>query len=701
MNNQEKINICKHAFSADIAEVFNIVTANVYQNHEVFLRELISNSSDACEKLFLEASKDSSKTGVINRSDLKIQIIVDKKNKKLVISDNGIGMNSEDLIANLGTIASSGTKKFFKEKLDGKKSESNLIGQFGIGFYSAFLVSDEVSLRTKKFDDEKIFEWNSKGVYGFEISELEKDSLEKWRYEFDGSNSKNHGTEIVLHLKEGEDQYLEKYRIKHLVETYSRNVPFDIILKEIKDEESSSSEENSDKSEILNEEKAIWMKNKNEITQEEYNKFFSKLSGVWGGEPWDVMHSRVEGESNYTYLFFIPKSTPFNFADPDRKTSIKLHVNKIFVTEDSPIIPKYLRFIKGIVDSYDLPLNVSRETVQQSYLIQRMNNYLTKKIISELKFLMNNEEKKNEYRSLFWPNFGSVLKEGLCEPLNTESRENILDVCLFSSSKRVDSLVSLAEYVDAMPANQEEIFYLTGSSLPEMMRDPQLEGFLEKGIEVLLLSDGVDDFWTNVVFEHKGKKFKSISLSDIDLEKISGENKGQTEEEKKDTNELSPVEKELIKFFKFVLGGAVKDVVISKKLSSSPACLGISEGGMNMKMERFLIDQKQIHSKTAKILEINKNHPLIVKISEAVSKNSQLSSSLDESNKNLNEGSDEVSENLENSKNSSDEAFEVLKAEFHDKIWNLFDFVSIIQGEDLFDSKEFSRRASKILEEIV
>jgi molecular chaperone HtpG len=393
------------------------------------------------------------------------------------------------------------------------------------------------------------------------------------------------------------------------------------------------------------------------------------------------MHSKVEGESNYTYLFFIPKMAPFNFADPDRKTSIKLHVNKVFVTEDSKIIPKYLRFVKGIVDSYDLPLNVSRETVQQSYLIQKMNNYLTKKIISELKFLMNNDDKKSEYRSLFWPNFGSVLKEGLCESLNTEARENILDICLFSSSKRTDSLISLNEYLEASLPNQEEIFYLTGSNATEMMRDPQLEGFLEKGIEVLLLSDGVDDFWTNVVLEHKGKKFKSISLSDIDIEKISGEKKDQENQENKESEEVSAEDAKLIDFFKSILGESVKDVLISKKLSSSPACLAISEGGMNMKMERFLIDQKQLPSKSVKIFEINKNHSLIVKISEAISKNLDSSSSL---------SSEESDANLEN-----------LKREFSDKIWNLFDFVSIIQGETLFDPKEFSKRASKILDEII
>lgn len=660
-----------YEFSADIAEVFNIVTANVYQNHEVFLRELISNSSDACEKLFLEAGKNSEKTGIINRADLKIQITIDKKNKKLIIADNGIGMNHDDLINNLGTIASSGTKKFFKEKFDGKKSESNLIGQFGIGFYSAFLVADEVTIRTKKIDCDKVFEWVSKGVSGFEISELkneaENDSL--WIYEFDGLNSRKHGTEIILSIKESEDQYLFTHRIKHLVETYSKNISFDIILKEIKEEIKEGEEQ---KSEILNEEKAIWIKNKNEITQEEYNKFFSKIAGVWSDEPWDIMHSKVEGETNYTYLFFIPKSTPFNFADPDRKTSIKLHVNKVFVTEDALVIPRYLRFIKGIVDSYDLPLNVSRETVQQSFLIQKMNNYLTKKIISELKFLMNNDEKKEEYKTIFWPNFGAILKEGLCEPLNTEARENILDVCLFSSSKRPDSLISLKDYIGAMPENQKEIFYLTGNNISEMISDPQLEGFLEKGIEVLLLSDGVDDFWTNVVLEYKDKKFKSISMTDIDLSFISGEKKEEDKKENDESeNQISDEDKNLIGFFKDILGEAVKDVVISKKLSSSPACLGISDGGMNMKMERFLLDQKQIHSKSAKILEINKDHSLISKISHK-----------------LKEADSEYDKNE-------------LKTEFSEKIWNLFDFVSIIQGEDLFDSKAFSKRASRILDEII
>lgn len=667
MNNN---NIHHHSFSADIAEVFNIVTANVYQNHEVFLRELLSNASDACEKIFIEAGRDSTKTGIINRSDLKIKIILDKKTKSLVISDNGIGMNQDDLINNLGTIASSGTKKFFKEKLNCNKSQSNLIGQFGIGFYSSFLVAEKVVLRTKKFDSDSVFSWVSQGISGFDIYEVDQSNEAKWLYD---DETKNHGTEIILSLKENDLQYLEKYRIKNLVETYSKNISFDIVLNEILDKTSENNDSNEKNNEpiceVLNEEKAVWLKDKKEISNEEYKKFFSKLAGVWSDEPWHIMHSRVEGSLEYTYLFFIPKMTPFNFSDPDRKTSIKLHVNKIFVTEDSPIIPKYLRFLKGIVDSYDLPLNVSRETVQNSSLIHSMNKQLTNKVLGELNYLMNNDEKKNEYKKIFWPNFGSILKEGLCEPLNTELREKILDICLFSSSQRVDTLVSLNEYIDSMHSNQKEIFYFTGSSIDEMMKDPQLEGFIEKGVEVLLLTDGVDDFWLSVVFEYKDKKFKSISMTDINLDEIICEKK-ENEDEKNKNNESTEDEKKVIEFFKSILKDAVKDVVISKRLSSSPACLGISEGGMNMKMERFLIDQKQLQSKSTKIFEINKNHALIAKIFDKVNRadESEMSS---------------------------------LKEEFNEKIWNLFDFTSIIQGEELFNSKEFSRRASKILEEII
>lgn len=650
----------EHQFGADIFNLLKIVKEHIYEKPEVFLRELVSNASDACEKMYIEASKNHDKLShVINRSDLKIEIIIDKDNKKLIIADNGIGMSAQDLIDNLGTIACSGTKKFFQEKLDGKNADGGLIGQFGIGFYSAFLIADNVEVKTKKFDSNEMLKWSSDGVSGFKIEEMPGQASDNFS-SFLKDNLYS-GTEITLYVRDSEDQYLNKHRIKYLIELYSKNISFDILLKDL-------SVENKDQTqdEVLNQEKALWTKNKNEITKEEYEKFFQQVGGVYGA-PWSIIHSKVEGESNYTYLLFIPELKPFAMFDPDRKTSLKLHVNKIFVSEDAPIIPKYLRFVKGIVDSYDLPLNVSRETVQQNFLIQRMNNYLTKKILAELKYLSTDETKKLEYETIFWPNFGAVLKEGLCEPLNTDARENILDLCLFENSKNSEKLISLAEYIQQMPETQQEIFYFTGASVEEMLRNPQLEGFLARDINVLLMVDGVDDFWLNVVSEYKDKKFKSISQADIDLELIknlpSESCQTKDNEENKDEAYVEEINN-LTKYFKEVLGDSVKDVIISKKLSSSPACLAVQEGQMNMKMERFLIDQKQLQSKTAKIFEINKNHSLIKKISENFKEN----------------GDNE---------------------ELKEKILNLFDFVCIIEGEDLANSKSFSERAAKILNNLL
>ena len=406
----------------------------------------------------------------------------------------------------------------------------------------------------------------------------------------------------------------------------------------------------------MNEDKALWAKDKNSITSEEYASFFAKNGGMYG-TPWLTLHNSVEGQSNYTYLLFIPSTKPFNMFDPDRKTSIKLHVNKVFITEDSDLLPRYLRFVKGIVDSYDLPLNVSREVVQKSYLITQMKQYLTKKIISELK--KASEEKKDEYDVVFWPNFGAVLKEGLCEALNTEQRESMMEICRFYSSKSTDKMISLDEYISKMPENQKEIFYINSDSVAKALKNPHLEGFAKRDIEVLFMVDGVDDFWVNVVLDYKNKKFKNISQENINLNEIKDIPKEENES-KIDDEKLN----KLIQCFKDTLSLSVQDVVLSTKLGKSPACLGIKEGQMNMKMERFLIDQKQIGERAQKILEINKNHELIMKMNDLYEKNG-------------------ASDDLKNA------------------IKNLFDFVCIIEGEPLADSSDFSERASKIINNIL
>lgn len=624
-------NRCEYA--ADIKSLFQLVTNSIYKDKEIFLRELISNASDACEKLRHEANSGNI-TAPIDYSSFKILIQSDPKNKKMIIQDNGIGLNKDDMITNLGTIANSGTKKFLQEKLSNGKLDGSLIGQFGIGFYSAFLVAHEVIVESKKFGDDKGYLWKSTGMDGYSISEHDAD--------FD------HGTKIILNFKDEDIKYLDKFEIKHLIQTYSKNISYNIYFQDLESEDK--------KEELLNEDKALWMKDKNSITPEEYASFFAKNGGIYGS-PWLTLHNHVEGQSNYTYLLFVPATKPFNMFDPDRKTSIKLHVNKVFITEDNDLLPRYLRFIKGIVDSYDLPLNVSREVVQKSYLITQMRQYLTKKIISELK--KASEEKKDEYDVVFWPNFGAVLKEGLCEALNTEQRESIMEICRFHSSKSTDKMISLDEYISRMPENQKEIFYINGDNIEKIMRNPHLEGFIKRDIEVIFMTDGVDDFWTNVVLEYKDKKFKNISQDNINLNEIK-EIKDEEVESKLKNEELE----KLIQCFKDVLGKSIEDVVLSTKLGKSPACLGIKEGQMNMKMERFLLDQKQLGERSNKVLEINKNHELIVKMNDLYEKNG-------------------LNDDLKNA------------------IKNLFDFVCIIEGEPLADSSDFSDRASKIINNIL
>ena len=624
-------------YTADVKSLFNIVTHSIYKDREIFIRELISNASDACEKLLFGSSENNQQA--VNRSDLKIVVTIDKKNNHLIIQDNGIGMDEQDMINNLGTIANSGTKAFIAQC---EKNDGSMIGQFGIGFYSSFLVANHVTVISKKFNSEKTYRWQSSGMEGFVISELENCDDENFK----------HGTQIILDIKADAEEYLDKHKIRHLIESYSKNINFDIAFYEVNEEDVKAEEE------ILNSEKALWLKNKHEITSEEYSKFYRESGGIYG-DPHITLHNKVEGQNSYSYLLFVPATKPFSLFDPDRKVSVKLHVNRVFITDTADLLPRYLRFVKGIVDSNDLPLNVSREVVQTSHLITQMKQYLTKKVISELRLTANN--KPEEYKNIFWQNFGAVLKEGLCEALNTEQRESMMEICKFYTSKSQYDPISLDEYISKMGENQKEIFYLNGDNIDKMMRSPEIEGFIKRDIEVILMTDSVDDFWINVVMDYKDKKFKSIAQSDICLDDIKANEL--TDEEKQNEINEEQISK-LITCFKEVLGESVQDVIASKKLTESPACLGLKAGQMNMKMEKFLIDQKQLASRTQKTLEINPHHPLIKKMNDLYE--------CDGSNEKLN-----------------------------DAIKNLFDFACIIADEPLANSMDFSFRATKIINNIL
>jgi len=564
-------------FNAEISKVLDIMINSLYTNKDVFLRELISNASDACEKLRYSSISDQSL--LENDIELKIIIEIDRENKMLIVKDNGIGMNKEELIENLGTIAKSGTEDFIKHLSNSKLNDKtqDMIGQFGVGFYSSFMVADKVSVKSKKAGSNEAFSWVSDGKNSYEISELTEDFTR--------------GTEISLHLKEEfKDDYLDKFKIKNIIESYSNHISTPILLKH---------EDKLDELKI-NKKAALWSIPKKEITENEYEEFFKSISHI-PGKPWAIIHNQIEGNVNYTNLLFIPSSKPFDLFHPDRQTRVKLYVKKIFITEqNASLIPKYLRFLYGVIDSPDLPLNINRETLQDNIMIGKIRDLIVKKVLLELK---NKQEKDFESYAEFWGNFGQVLKEGLCEP--TSDRDSLLDLILFKTTKSHGKYISMKTYVDRIKDNKYDIYYYI-SETDDADSNPQIEGFLKKDIEVILLEDHVDNFWTTVIHDYKGKNIKSINRADIDL---SEDSKKTDEEKQKNENENI----EIINLFEKSLIGVVKNVVISKKLTDSSACLSIPEGSMDIKMEKFLIAQGQIKSSSLKTLEINPENNLVKK----------------------------------------------------------------------------------------
>jgi molecular chaperone HtpG len=602
----------KYSFSAEIGKVLNLMIHSLYTNKDIFLRELISNASDACDKLRYMAIEDSKI--MTNDEPLKIKVIIGKDT--LTIKDNGIGMNKEDLIQCLGTIASSGTQKFL-EAIQDQKSSPDLIGQFGVGFYSAFMVADEVVVKTRKAGEKKAYIWSSKGQGDYEIAEL-KEKIEN-------------GCEISLKIKSKYVEYLEKFRLKHIITTYSDHIAFPIELIE------------NESTEVVNTASALWMRPKKEVTEEQYKEFYHHVAHL-PDSPWLRIHTKAEGAISYVSLLYIPSMKPFDLFHPDRKTRVKLYVRKVFITEEANIIPAYLRFIRGVVDSEDLPLNISRETLQHNAKIEKIRKSIVKKVLGELK--QKAKEDMTEYQK-FWNNFGEVLKEGLCEPA-IEEKEQLLEVCRFHSSKSAETLTSLDEYIDRMQDGQNEIFYILGDNVEGLRNHPQLEGFKHRDIEVLLLPDHVDDFWVNVINTYKNKALMNVNSSMVNLNDIkpmpSNENEGQEPDQ------------ELLDFVKKVLGSNVKDVIVSNKLVDSPACIGVPLGAMSIRMERYLIEQKQLKAPAGKILEINPEHSIIKKIKASI---------------------------------ESDEA--------KDLVHIIFDQACILEGEPIKDPVSFAKRMNKYL----
>lgn len=584
-------------FDAKIGKVLDLMINSIYTNHDIFLRELISNASDALEKLRQFSLMNSNQN--LNEQ-LRIAIAIRDGSNSIEISDNGIGMTDEEMAQNLGVIAHSGTQDFLDGTSD-SKNLNDLIGKFGVGFYSIFMVSEGVEVISKKAGQDKSYSWISDGRDEYEIKELSD-------FEFPYQS----GTIIKLKLKPQSVDYAKEYKIKHIVKTYSDHINFPISLK-IDDKES----------EVINVGgKPLWARNKDDISQAEYNEFYKHIAHM-PEDPFHTIHYNVEGNIEYKSILFIPATKPYDLFHPDRKqTSFKLYVRKVLITEDSEIIPKYLRFIRGIVDSEDLPLNISRETLQNNHMVHKISKSLVSKILKTFKEM--NAKELEKYNQL-WKNFGEVIKEGLCESA-FEEKQNLLEICKFHSSKHPsdDELITLEDYLQNMLEGQEQIYYLTGNSVETLKDSPTLEGFNKRGIEVLLLPHQVDEFWVNVVNQYKNKEFKSANSAGIDLDSIKP-----IEKDKNVDKESESQNKEgLIQFIKDCLGSRIKDVVESAKLAKSPCVLAIPEGHMNTRMESMLIEQKQLKTRSAKILEVNCDHPILKEIAGNIEKDSEYATNL-------------------------------------------------------------------------
>ncbi|MGY8790870.1 MAG: molecular chaperone HtpG [Pseudomonadales bacterium] len=566
------------SFQTEVGQLLDIVAGSLYSNREIFLRELVSNASDACDKLRYETLTDPS---LAKSSDqLSVSLEINKKAKTLSISDNGIGMNHGDLLETLGTIARSGTGAFLESLKEGEKGELGLIGKFGVGFYSAFMVAETVDVLTRKAGEEKSWQWSSDGKGQFTIEPGEREES---------------GTTVVLHLKKDAKEFLEEARVHHIVKTYSDHISFPVTLG----------------AETLNSASAIWTRAPKDVTEEQHTEFYHHTSHAFD-KPWLTLHSRVEGSVSHTSLLYVPSTAPFDLYDAERKSHVKLYVSRVFISENTKgLVPSYLRFLRGIVDSEDLTLNVSREMLQSDPKLAKIKTALSKKVIGALK---KKASKAPEEYAHFWENFGAVLKEGLIE--DPSLRDKLLEICRFSSTQNGE-LTSLSDYVGRCKDGQDAIYYMAGDDMKKISQSPHLEGFRAKGVEVLLLADHVDEFWLQHITEFEGKTFKSVTRGATDLDKISGDDAAD-----------SPALNDLIVAIKMELGGAVKDVRPSKRLTESPVCLIADDGDMDVNMERLLKQHGKLTDGMPRVLELNPDHRIVKKLAERAAGNEAASDTL-------------------------------------------------------------------------
>ncbi len=582
----------KLEFQAEVKQLMQLMIHSLYSNKEIVLRELISNASDAADKLRFEALANSALYE--NDSELKITIGFDKTKRTVTISDNGIGMSREEVIANIGTIAKSGTKEFFNSLTGDQAKDANLIGQFGVGFYSAFIIADKVTLTTRRAGSKEAVQWQSAGEGDYTLESADKASR---------------GTDIVLHLREGEDEFLNDWQLKSIIRKYSDHITLPIMMKksEWKEGEDGKPGEmvQTDEFETVNKASALWARSKNDITEEEYNEFYKHVSHDYEA-PLAYTHSRVEGKQEYISLLYIPSKAPFDLYDRERRHGIKLYVKRVFIMEEADkLMPQYLRFVRGVIDSADLPLNVSREILQDSRDVEAIKNGSVKKVLGLLEDMA--KDKPEDYAK-FWGEFGRVLKEGPGEDF--ANKDKIAGLLRFASTRNDSDVqnISLKDYVEKMQAEQKAIYYITADSYAAAKNSPHLEIFRKKNIEVLLLSDKVDEWLLGSLTEFEGKKLQSIAKGDLDLGDL------ESETEKEIQKKVEEEAKTLIERVKATLGENVKEVRVTHRLTDSPACLVAGEHDLSGNLARILKAAGQNAPESKPILEINPGHKLVKRL---------------------------------------------------------------------------------------
>ena len=618
------------AFQAEVKQILHLVTHSLYSNKEIFIRELISNASDACDKLRFEA---------LNRAELfedspnlEVRVSVDSEAKTITITDNGIGLSLDEAAANLGTIAKSGTREFMAALAGDQKKDAQLIGQFGVGFYSGFIVADRIVVESRRagLPAAEGVRWSSEGTGEFEVESIERPQR---------------GTSVILHLREGEEEFLAAWKLRSIISKYSDHISLPVLMQKEEWDAEAQKQVKQDEWTAINKAAALWTRPKNDITPEQYHEFYKQIS-YDQQDPLAYTHNRVEGRSEYTQLLYIPSKAPFDLWNRDKRGGVKLYVKRVFIMDDAEaLMPVYLRFVKGVIDSSDLPLNVSRELLQESRDVKAIREGCTKRVLGMLETLANSDDDAERAKyAAFWKDFGTVLKEGIGE--DHANQDRLAKLFRFAST-HADEGVSFADYVSRMKEGQEAIYVITADSLAAAKSSPQLEIFRKKGIEVILLIDRVDEWMLSHLYEFDGKPLQSVVKGAIDLGKL------QDEAEKKEAEEAATTFKPVLDKLKEALKDRAKDVRVTTRLVDSPACLVVEEGDMSSHLARMLKQAGQTASKSLPTLEINTEHALIRRLQDS--------------------------------------------SEFHDWAHILFDQALLAEGGQLEDPSSYVRRVNSLL----